>query len=449
MIEPAPSSKRSVGRSPVLGKIEALESQIGALYDLAPFGSHTVSDDGNYSSINALELSWLGCAREDLIGKRAPSEFLTPESRRRLGARLTDAGSRGFSDLELDLLDVRGRMRPVSMSALPIGGDGRRTSAYRFVSFDITDARRISEQQRVAAIAFETFAALCVTDSRGVILQINRAFTTLTGYSASEAVGKTMRLLHSGRNEPAFYESMWASLREQGSWQGEVLDRRKDGSVFVGWLSITAVAPDSGAVSNYIGSLFDITAARASQDELSRFAFFDSLTQLPNRRLLQDRLAQALAQSRRSRKHGAVIFLDLDAFKSLNDLHGHAAGDLLLQEVARRLVKCLRAQDTVSRQGGDEFVVLITELAESVDDAVAASLPLAEKIRGALAQPYLLKVGEKSIEHRCSASLGVAIFTPDEANPLDVLKRADGAMYRAKREGRNTVHVQAPSRTEP
>lgn len=449
MTESASTAELSSGNSPVLGKIEALESQIDALYDLAPFGSHSVAADGTYSSINALELSWLGCAREDLIGKRAPSEFLTPESGSRLDARLADAGSRGFSDLELDLLDSRGRMRPVSMSALPTGDAGRGTFSYRFVSFDITEARRLSEQQRIAAIAFETFAALCVTDSRGVILQINRAFTTLTGYSAGDAVGQTMRLLHSGRHEPAFYESMWASVRQQGSWQGEVFDRRKDGSIFVGWLSITAVGPDSGEVSNYVGSLFDITAARASQDELNRFAFFDSLTQLPNRRLLQDRLAQALAQSRRSRRHGAVIFLDLDGFKSLNDLHGHAAGDLLLQEVARRLVNCLRAQDTVSRQGGDEFVVLIAELAESVDEAVAASLPVAEKIRVALAQPYLLKVGEKSIEHRCSASLGVTIFTPDETNPLEVLKRADAAMYRAKREGRNTVQVQAPSGAEP
>ncbi len=311
---------------------------------------------------------------------------------------------------------------------------------------DITERKQANLQQRIAATAFESQEGMLITDAQKKILRVNRAFCDITGYSAEEAVGQTPRLLQSGLHDAAFYASMMQSLRCNGIWQGEIWDRRKNSEVYPEWLMITAVKDDAGEITNYVGALTDITERKLAEDEIRSLAFYDSLTQLPNRRLLNDRLGQTLVSSKRGGGYGALMFLDLDNFKPLNDTYGHAVGDLLLIEAAGRLRTCVREMDTVSRFGGDEFVVVLSDLNGDKTESTSQAGIIAEKIRLALSEPYCLTVIPKgngatsiTIEHHCTASIGVTLFTHAEMGQDDILKWADGAMYQAKEAGRNLV----------
>jgi len=284
---------------------------------------------------------------------------------------------------------------------------------------------------------------MLITDANGDILQINRSFTEITGYAADEVIGKNPRIFSSGRHDKAFYKEMWNSLSNKGVWKGEIWDRQKNGEVHPDFLTITAVKNVHGAVTNYVATLTDITLRKQMEEKINLLAFYDTLTKLPNRRLLNDRLTQALASSKRNACYGAMMFIDLDNFKPLNDTHGHAVGDLLLVEVARRLKTCIREMDTVARFGGDEFVVMLSELDTERIEATAEASFIAEKIRMVLSEPYLLLVSqnEKSkneVQHHCTATIGVAMFTGYE-DGSDILRWADAAMYEAKEAGRNSV----------
>ena len=305
-------------------------------------------------------------------------------------------------------------------------------------------AIKIDEQLRVAATAFETQEGMVVTDEHSVILRVNHAFTRITGYTAEEAVGKTPRLLKSGRHDAAFYAAIWESVKRTGTWHGEIWNRRKNGEVYPEQLTITEVTGEGGEVTNFVATLNDITLRKAAEEQIHHLAFYDALTQLPNRRLLIDRLGQAMVSSKRSGRYGALMFLDLDNFKSLNDTYGHAVGDLLLIEVARRIGCCIREMDTVARFGGDEFVVMLSELDQGKAESIAQIGVVAEKIRVTLAEPYLLTIqqegeAESTVEHHCTSSIGVVVFINHEASREDILKWADMAMYQAKEEGRNLI----------
>nr|MDP2190078.1 EAL domain-containing protein [Rhodoferax sp.] len=298
------------------------------------------------------------------------------------------------------------------------------------------EARQRSDVQlRIAATAFESQQGMLITDANSVILRVNRAFTESSGYTAEECVGQTPRLLRSGRHDEAFYAGMWESVKHTGGWQGEVWDRHKNGEIYPKWLTITAVKSDDGVVTHYVGTHTDITARKAAEDEIMRLAFYDPLTQLPNRRLLADRLTQALAASTRSRRHGALLFIDLDHFKTLNDTLGHDKGDLLLQQVALRLVSCVREGDTVARLGGDEFVLLLEGLSELAEEAATQTETVGEKILATLNQPYLLA----GYENRSTPSIGITLFTDHQTSIEELLKQADLAMYQSKAAGRNTL----------
>jgi diguanylate cyclase (GGDEF)-like protein/PAS domain S-box-containing protein len=298
---------------------------------------------------------------------------------------------------------------------------------------------------RIAAIAFEAQEGMLVTDSNNIILRVNRAFTSITGYSAKEAIGKTTNLLSSGRHDRAFYAAMWKSINNKGAWEGEIWNRRKNGEIYPEHLTITAVKnAAAGKVTNYVATLTDITMSKAASDEIKNLAFYDSLTQLPNRRLLLDRLQQALAASTRSGQRGALLFLDLDHFKNLNDSLGHDIGDVLLQQVAQRLVACVREGDTVARLGGDEFVVLLEDLSEDELEAATQIEIIGDKILAALNQPYLLA----SHEHRSTPSIGATLFNDHEAGVEALLKQADIAMYDAKASGRNALRFFDPKMQE-
>jgi len=300
---------------------------------------------------------------------------------------------------------------------------------------DITERKQIEAELRVAATAFESQEGMMITDANGIFLRVNHAFTAITGYTSEEVIGKNPRILSSGRHDTNFYKAMWNSINRKGGWEGEVWNRRKNGEVFPEHLIITAVKSQDGTVLNYVATLTDITMSRDAADEIKHLAFYDLLTRLPNRRLLVDRLQQAKSSSDRSGKHGALLLIDLDNFKDLNETLGHDFGDLLLQQVAQRLESCVRQGDTVARLGGDEFVVMLEGLSDDSIDAAKFTEGVGEKIVAILNQAYQLA----SREYRNTPSIGAALFKGHEQGTDDLFKQADIAMYQAKKAGRNTL----------
>ena len=278
-----------------------------------------------------------------------------------------------------------------------------------------------------------------VTDANQIILRVNKAFTRITGYTAMDVLGKKPRMLKSGRHDQAFYEAIWANLHKTGIWEGEIWNRRKNGEIYPEYLAIAAVKNQNGVITHFVGTLTDITLRKASEEEIERLAFYDPLTQLPNRRLLQERLKSALASSHRSGQKGALLFIDLDNFKALNDTLGHDMGDLLLQQVAARLNACVRENDTVARLGGDEFVIMLEDLGELTYGSLNQSETIGQKILAAINQPFQLGTQE----YLSTSSIGITLFDGHEHSD-ELLKRADIAMYQAKNSGRNALRFFDP-----
>jgi len=302
------------------------------------------------------------------------------------------------------------------------------------------ELRAAQEKLRIAAIAFESQEGIFVTDTAGKILNVNRSFTAITGFSAEEAIGQTPSLMRSGRHGPEFYAAMRVAIASAGAWSGEIWNRRKDGSIFPEWLTITAVKTEAGEVTHFVSTLTDITQRKAAEEEIRHLAFYDPLTRLPNRRLLLDRLQQALLTCQRTHHQGALMFIDLDNFKLVNDSLGHDQGDLLLQEMGRRLVTTVREGDTVARLGGDEFVVVLEDLSPQAPKAARQAEEVAEKMLHTLAAPVALA----DQEVKTSCSVGVVLFANDAVRTEDLMKHADLAMYQAKESGRNTVRFFDP-----
>ena len=309
---------------------------------------------------------------------------------------------------------------------------------------EIAERKQADHQLRIAAIAFESHEGIVITDSDNNILRVNRAFSNITGYADEEVLGKNPRILSAGRQDSHIYPVMWESINRTGGWEGEIWNRRKNGETYLEYLNISSVKDQNDVVTNYVGTFTDITASKSAADEIQHLAFYDSLTHLPNRRLLLDRLNQAQASSVRSGNNGALLLLDLDNFKTLNDTLGHDIGDLLLQQVAQRLKSCVRESDTVARLGGDEFVVMLEDLDNESIEAAAQAETVGEKILYALNQPYQLA----SYEYRSTPSIGTTLFNGRQQS-IDVLfKQADIAMYQSKKAGRNTLHFFDPKMQE-
>ena len=295
---------------------------------------------------------------------------------------------------------------------------------------NITEKKAAEEELRLAASVYQNSSeGILVTDAAGIILSVNPAFTEITGYAEDEALGRKTSLLRSDRHGPEFYRSMWEALTKEGCWRGEVWNRRKDGEAYLEWLSINRIEASAGAPFRYVAVFHDITELRRKDEEIRHQAFHDALTGLPNRALMKDRLLHALERAKREGGRLSVIFIDLDRFKAINDGLGHDVGDLLLQEVARRIKSRMRTADTVARLGGDEFVVLMEDLQEAGDCA-----SLAQELMAEIARP--MELSGHAVEIR--ASMGMAFYPEDGTNPMELMKRADLAMYSAKAAGRNT-----------
>lgn len=304
-------------------------------------------------------------------------------------------------------------------------------------------ARRHAEEKlHLAAAAFESQEAMVITDAQGVILRANRAFSEVTGYSGEELVGKNPRLLKSDRHDADFFCQMWDTILRTGIWQGEIWDRRKNGEIYPKWLTIAAVKNAQGVVTHYIGTHSDLTERKKAEQKIEELAFFDQLTGLPNRLLLLDRLKQALANSARTGEYGALLFIDLDHFKTFNDSQGHMKGDQLLRMVAQRLTSCLREGDTPARIGGDEFVVVLGGLKPLEREAASAAEIVVEKILSVLQEEYVLG----DVNYQGTASIGVTLFKGEQTMAVDeIMKQADLAMYKAKATGRNAARFFDPT----
>ncbi|MDP3424778.1 MAG: diguanylate cyclase [Burkholderiaceae bacterium] len=359
------------------------------------------------------------------------ARLYTPASLKLLYDAVDKALAHGLPyELELTAVRSDGEERPCIVKGFPQrDGDGRVVHILGLVQ-DMTEIRRKDEQLRLAASVFtHAREGITITNADGIIIDVNEAFTRITGYSREEAIGQNPRVLKSGRQDAAFYADMWQSLNEAGHWSGEIWNRRKNGEVYAELLTISAVRDERGDTRQYMALFADITAIKEHQSQLEHIAHFDALTHLPNRLLLADRLQQAMAQTQRRGTQLAVVYLDLDGFKHVNDQHGHNAGDQLLIALATAMKDTLREGDTLARIGGDEFVAVLSDL-----DGIESCQTMLTRLLGAASAPVNLG----AVTLRCSASLG-ATFYPQAQNiePDQLLRQADQAMYQAKMAGKN------------
>lgn len=292
------------------------------------------------------------------------------------------------------------------------------------------DLRESEGRLRLAASVYaNSYEGIIISTADKKIIDVNPAFTRITGYASEEVLGRTPKVLASGRHDTAFYRAMWESINEHDFWQGEICNRRKSGELFTEILSLSVIRDGSGTLQNYIGVFSDISLLKAHEEELHRIAHFDMLTGVPNRRLLSDRLTQALTRTRRTQRSAAVCYLDLDGFKAVNDRFGHAVGDKLLVAISQRLQSVLRTDDTLARLGGDEFILLLTELTHASECQMAL-----ERILAIVKEPLEID----GVIFEVSASIGVTIYPEDNADADTLLRHADQAMYKAKERGKNS-----------
>lgn len=368
----------------------------------------------------------------ELMNCRLFERYLAPGGRDLLDKLYPD-GSRHIQfaqEFESELLTGNGETRFVLWHSIVLYEFTGQVRCTILIGDDLTEAHHAEEKLKLTASVFEsTSQAIVVTDASTSIIAVNQAFTDLTGYSRTEVLGQAPSLFKSGRHDKAFYEQMWKSIHATGHWRGDVWDRRKDGSIYPKFLSISAIRNERGETTNYAGIFYEISERKAVEERLDFLAHFDTLTGLPNRCLLLDRLKAAIERAKRDGSKVGLLYLDLDHFKEINDTFGHAAGDNLLKNAALRMQSCVRAADTVARLGGDEFVVLLPDIKK-----LSAAAQVAAKIQAALAPPYEIE-GQPML---AVASIGISIF-PDDHHEVEVLLRqADAAMYDVKQGGRGS-----------
>lgn len=403
---------------------------------------------GNVTRANQATLKMFGASSEDAFTSLEPADFsperqpdgrLSSEKSQEIIAIAIQEGSH-FFEWEHKRMDGQTFAADVLLTRMEMGAEIFLQATVR----DITGRKKEQDQLRIAASAFEVQEGMMITDANSVILRVNSTFTRITGYVAEEVVGRKPNMLGSGRHDATFYTAMWESVARTGSWEGEIWNRRQNGEIYPEYLTISAVKDLTGSITNYVGAFSDISKIKAAEKSIQELAFFDPLTKLSNRHLLQERLFQALATSDRSGQFGALMFIDLDNFKTINDTLGHAMGDLLLQEVAERLKSCVRAGDTVARQGGDEFVVMLEGLSKEALEAGAQAEAIGLKILETLNLPY--RLGRK--EFLNTPSIGITFFNGYQQDIDGLFKQADIAMYQAKKDGRNTLRYFDPKMQE-
>ncbi len=326
--------------------------------------------------------------------------------------------------------DGSNEARWLHLEALPVSTEAG-TAVWNGVAYEVTERRNVEDKLRLAAAVFEyTLEGVIITNAQARILAVNPAFTQITGYVEAEVLGKTPALLQSGKQGLGFYRALWRDLRQQGCWQGEVWNRRKNGEVYPEWLMINAVRDQYGNVTHYVGVFFDLSRLKRTEEHLERLAHYDPLTQLPNRLLLKARMIATMAKAQRGGTQLALLFIDLDKFKQINDSLGHAAGDELLQVLAQRLGRRLRAVDTLARLGGDEFIIVLENTRD--EESIAQ---VTRELLQVIGEPVTLGSGHQV---QVEASIGISLYPRDGQTTAELMQHADSAMYLAKEQGRNT-----------
>jgi diguanylate cyclase (GGDEF)-like protein/PAS domain S-box-containing protein len=404
-----------------------------------------LSPEGIVLEANQPALNVAGLSLEDVVGKpvdQTPWFTYSTVVQEQLRNAVAMAAAGVPSRYDVQVCVAGGDLIWLDFSIFPYCDEDGRV-IYLVPSSNVIEERKRAEQElRIAAVAFEADEGIMITNADKIILRVNKSFTKITGFSAEEAVGQKYPMLLSGKHDDQFYRDIWDSLSSKHHWYGEIWNRRKNNEVYPEWLNITAVTNNKGEITNYVASFADITVRRAAEEKIELLAFYDPLTGMPNRRLLHDRLQQSFTASVRHNNHGALLFIDLDHFKILNDSKGHNIGDILLVEAAKRLQACIRKVDTAARLGGDEFVILLGDLGEEEEQAASEVEAICEKILSALSQPYALK----GYEYHGSASIGIYLFCRnDDTSVEEALKCADNAMYQAKNAGRNTLRFYDPA----
>jgi diguanylate cyclase (GGDEF)-like protein/PAS domain S-box-containing protein len=417
--------------------VEALrhsEAQLSTLIQALPDAVFLKDGEGRWQVVNNVGLQLFRLTGDEWPGKDSRQ---IAARRPDLAAEMTECQlsdraawqNRSLTRSEERIVDAEGRERHWEFVKLPMfNADGSRRSLV-VVARDLTEQRRVEENLRLAAQVFENSGeAIMIMDAHSRVVSVNRAFSDMTGYLPTEVQGQKPAMLISDLHDDEFYQRMWHSLGETGYWQGELWSRRRNGEVYPEWLGISTLRGPDGAVTHYVAISTDISERKASEARIEFLAHHDPLTDLPNRLLLRDRLERAIVQGERTGTRVALLFIDLDRFKTVNDSLGHPVGDRLLREAAQRLRECVRDMDTVSRQGGDEFLIVLTDLKDS--DAVTR---VAEQILAALSVPFSLDGHDVAI----SCSVGVAVCPEDGRDFDELLKKSDIAMYHAKEAGRN------------
>ncbi len=416
------------------------ESRLPRALSAAGQGLYEIDVASGKWTVNERYVAMLGYApagfREDTSSFR---DRLHPDDRRRviaaIGACFTDQAA--MCREEFRLRTVTGAwMWVLSLGAVAERDEEGRALCFIGTHIDITARKAVEEQLRLTASVFESSQdAIIITDAERRIIKANKAFSDITGYSAAEVRGRNPRLLKSGRHDDAFYAAMWEEINRIGSWQGELWDRRKNGEVYPTLSTISAIYDEQGKVAHYIDISADITHYKQAEEHIRHLAYYDPLTGLPNRALLRNRALQALALMQREEKELALLFIDLDYFKTINDTLGHAVGDELLRGVAHRIQQAVRREtDTVSRLGGDEFLVILP------DSDAGGAARTAQKLIAAFGSPFTIDGHGFTV----TGSVGISMFPKDGSKFDELLKNADTAMYKAKAWGRNRYYFFTP-----
>jgi len=403
------------------------------LYDFAPVGYLTLSDKGLIVEANMTIAEMLDVERSRLINQPL-SSFVAADDQDNYYLQLSQTKkTRHWQRCELRLGGQQAQLFWAAIEGRVIKGNEANADCLRITISDISGRKKAEEKLRQSAIVVENTAeAVMVTDPQNNITSINRAFTEITAYEEAEVFGLNPRLLQSERNDPTFYQSIWACIQQYGKWQDEIWYRRKNGEIFPAWSTISAVYDGAGELTHYVSLFSDISVIKQSQEKMDFLAYHDPLTHLANRLLFEDRLKHALHHAHRMKGKLAVLFLDLDHFKNINDSLGHSVGDELLQQAAQRLKILVREDDTVARLGGDEYVIILEGFNEILDVTVFLN-----KLLETFRKPFFIAGHELHV----TLSIGASFYPADGKDSEELIKNADTAMYRAKEQGRNGYHL--------
>ena len=419
---------RTIALKREVNKRNKIEEKYRTLLDASPYCIHQIDSMGLLASMNQSGLQMISVDKEESIIGVPYLSSISDQDKNHVSELLDAALNGEYNEFEFYGLDGK----YFHSNFIPIRSEDGRVEQVLGITQDFTERKQAEEKLLLSSRVFsDTHEGITITDTDMNIIDVNPAFCQITGYRRDEVIGKNPRILSSGKQSPEFYQDMWQHIHEQGHWQGEVWNRRKSGEIYAELLTISVLKDELDNVVNYVGVFTDITSSKKQLEQLSLMAHYDVLTGLPNRALFTDRFTQAIAHSKRTEHQLAICFLDLDNFKPVNDNYGHEVGDQLLIDVAKRIAASIREEDTVSRQGGDEFAILLNDI-----ESFAQCEQTLKRIHHTLAQPFLID----GHSHKVTASSGFTLYPSDDGDIDTLLRHADQAMYQAKLEGKHRYH---------